>query len=78
VTNEQLAALYVELLGMYEEDFPIEETTVSSLEEKAVIINKIKSGAVYKTDMRFIEPIFIYGHVDIHRYITPKKRFIWF
>ena len=78
MTNEQLAALYVELLDMYVEDFPVEEASTSSFEQKTGIINKIKSGAVSKTDLQFIEPVFMYGHIDIHRYITPKKRFIWF
>lgn len=78
MTNEQLAALYVELLCMYEEDFPAEETSTSNIAKQAVIIDKIKLGAVSKTDIQYIEPIFLYGHVDIHRYITAKKRFIWF
>jgi len=77
VTNKQLAALYVELLSLYEEDFP-QAAEASSDEQQMLFINKILAGKISAKDIQLIEPVFSYGHVDIHRYIQPKKRFIWF
>ena len=78
MNNKQLAELYVELALMYEEEFPVECGFAEATKAQALMVDKIKSGALSKKDIALIEPIFAYGHVDIHTYIKPKKRFIWF
>lgn len=76
--NKQVAALYVELAMMYQEDFPVACHTDPAINQQTQMVEKIQMGDLTKKDILTIEPVFVYGHVDIHRYLKPKKRFIWF
>ncbi|EPJ45224.1 MAG: hypothetical protein OFPI_37590 [Osedax symbiont Rs2] len=78
MNNKQLAELYVELALMYEEDFPVKCGFAAATSAQTMLVEKINPGALSKTDIALIEPIFAYGHVDIHKHVTAKKRFIWF
>ena len=63
---------------MYQEQFPVECGFAAATSAQGLLVEKIKSGALSKKDIALIEPVFAYGHVDIHKYVKPKKRFIWF
>lgn len=78
MNNKQIAALYVELAVMYQEEFPVECVAEPAINQQTRWVEKIKAGDLSKKDIQVIEPIFVYGHVDVHRYLKPKKRFIWF
>lgn len=78
MNNKQLAALYVELAVMYQEEFPAQCDEEPAINQQNVMVEKIQTGALSKRDIKIIETIFVYGHVDVHRYLKPKKRFIWF
>jgi hypothetical protein len=78
LNGKQLAALYVELASMYEEEFPHESETLYFNQIRTSMVERITEESLSKKDIATIEPIFVYGHVDIHQYVTAKKRFIWF
>jgi len=78
VTNKQLAALYLELSAMYNDElFGIDS---KELQITADIEERIEDNCLTEADIAHIEPIFSYGHVDVHRYLKAKKkkRFFWF
>ena len=78
MNGKQLAALYVELASMYEEEFPQKSETLYLNQIRTSMVERITAESLSKKDIATIEPIFVYGHVDIHRYVKPRKRFIWF
>ena len=61
---------------MYYEEFP------GNADENAALMQtmaeKIESGSLSKNDIILLEPIFTYGHMDVHLHLKAKKRFIWF
>lgn len=78
MNNKQLAALYIELISMYQEEFGAACQIEPAISQQSIMIEKIKMGTLSKQEIDMVEPIFVYGHIDIHRYVEPKKRFIWF
>ena len=78
MNNEALAELYIKLSMRYEEDNFVECGLKSATEARQNIIDKIKAGSLSKKDIRFIEPVFTYGNLNINDFIKPKKRFIFF
>ena len=70
--------MYLELMSKYEEDFPVDKTTAEDTENRALLIEKIESNSLSKKDLTLLEPVFNYGHMDVHKYLKAKKRFIWF
>ncbi len=72
-----MAALYLELVGMYEEEHPAVSADVVA-DRHLIMAEKIEAGELTKQDMQLITPIFAYGHIDVQQCLTVKKRFIWF
>lgn len=63
---------------MYQEDFPADDSTTENMENCALMVEKIRSDSLSKQDIQIIEPVFNYGHMDVHQYLKAKKRFVWF
>ncbi len=72
-----MAALYLELVGMYEEEHP-PESAGTRADRHFLMAGKIEDGELTKQDMQLITPVFAYGHIDAQQCLTVKKRFIWF
>ncbi|MEM5530078.1 hypothetical protein WN093_14750 [Gammaproteobacteria bacterium AS21] len=78
MTNKQLAALYLELSAMYHDElFGINS---KDLPITADVEERIEDSCLTAEDIAHLEPIFAYGHVDVHEHLRAKKkkRFIWF
>ena len=77
MNGKHLAALYVELVSMYEEEFPAHSKRLPLTPICEDMIERMEDDLLSKEDILTIEPIFVYGHIDIHSHVKAKKRFIW-
>lgn len=78
MNNVELADLYINLAMKFEEENYVECGFKAATEARQKIVAKIKAGTLSNKDIRSIEPIFLYGNLNVHDYVKAKKRFIFF